>query len=336
MEEIEVTKEVSRFDKFFRGIIKKEDLLRYRKALFFLVFVVFLAYIFAGMVASLTLHALVQMGVAGKDLLLKEEQQGGAAFASSDGLNYRDLKRSIMERNVFNKDGTFPDEKVEEKVAETKKEDFDMNASCSAPTLKLTLLGTIYLGEGKSFATIKEDVYPEADIYTVGDLLIGHEEAQIAGIHRNRVIINNKGKKECLIIDLGEKLLGIPVEDEIVVKKTTATTASSANEPVVLQSSWVESELGPGFGKIIQSARLVPYVIADGSVGGFKIYAIDPGTIFEKIGLTDGDVITQVNDTVLQADSGFSLYQAFLDQREIRLHILRKAKTPQTILVQIK
>jgi type II secretion system protein C len=197
------------------------------------------------------------------------------------------------------------------------------------------LLGTIFLGDPKSsLATIKEDGYGEADIYAVGDLVVGNEDAIIADIGRNKVVINNRGKKECLAIDLGEKLLGL--DDSGSPAKAAPMVLTNSDSSITLQSSYVESELGPGFGRIIQSARLVPHTLDNGSVNGFKIFAIEKGTLFDKIGLAEGDVITQVNNTVLQAESGFSLYQSFLDEREIKLRVLRNAQTPQTITVQIK
>ena len=60
------------------------------------------------------------------------------------------------------------------------------------PRGPIELLGTIYLGRGgTSVATIKDKEYPESDVYKVGDKVIGNEQASIAGIERQKVIINN-------------------------------------------------------------------------------------------------------------------------------------------------
>lgn len=295
--------------------------------------IILVAFVLSGIATAFLIPMFAKNVVNGKDLATPQDVQ--LAF-SGGSINYRDAKKVVMERNVFNKEGTFPDEK-EKKTAEGKKEDFDMNAACQGSSLKLSLLGTIVFGEsGGSRATIKEEGYSEADNYQVGDMIVGSDEAQVVAIKRNKVVINNKGKKECLILDAGEKLLGIKTDDrDADLKKGSADALPPMQETQVLQSSWVESELGPGFGKIIQSARLVPNIDA-GNVNGFKIFAITKGTLFDKVGLGEGDVITQVNSTVLQAESGFALYQAFLDEKEVRLNILRKGKTPHSITVQIK
>ena len=104
----------------------------------------------------------------------------------------------------------------------------------------------------------------------------------------------------------------------------------------MLEEKYVQDELGPGFGTIIQKARLVPNT-ADGQMNGFKIFAIDQASLLGKTGLQNGDIITQVNETSLkQPEQGFALYQAFQDEREVRIHILRRGTTPMMITCRIK
>jgi type II secretory pathway component PulC len=64
---------------------------------------------------------------------------------------------------------------------------------------------------------------------------------------------------------------------------------------------------------------------------------VDANSLFGKVCLKNGDVITQVNETSLQQpDQGFALYQAFQDERDVRINLLREGKTPMTITIQIK
>ena len=54
--------------------------------------------------------------------------------------NLRNIKKNILKRNIFNRDGEFPDEdKEKEKIVDT----FDLKGPCKTSALKLTLLGTI-------------------------------------------------------------------------------------------------------------------------------------------------------------------------------------------------
>jgi type II secretory pathway component PulC len=71
-------------------------------------------------------------------------------------------------------------------------------------------------------------------------------------------------------------------------------------------------------------------------MNGFKIFAIDQSSMLGKTGLQNGDIITQVNETSLkQPEQGFTLYQAFQDEKEVRILILRRG-APMTITCRIK
>ncbi len=258
--------------------------------------------------------------------------------------NYRDIRKSIMDRNVFNSEGKFPDETSgENREGEGGMAVFDLNAPCQRSTLNIELLGTIYMGDSaQSFATVKEQGYPEADVYRVGDGIIGNEEVVVAAIERKKLILNNKGVKECLEL-AGDKL---PVaNDGFPTAPGAGSDPGGAPAPeagaggcggtVQLDGPYVESELGTGLAKIINAARMVPNTI-DNQVNGFKIFSINQGTILGRIGFQNGDVITQVNDTSLKLpDQGFALYQALQDEREIRINLLR-GSNPCTINVRIK
>ena len=250
--------------------------------------------------------------------------------------NFHSVKKQILERNLFNLDGELPDEtdKTDQAATEKRKEDFDESAPCIPSKLKLSLIGTIFLGNQKnSMATIKEAGFDEADIYRAGDQIIGMDDAVIVSIERNRVIINNSGNKECLEIKVAEAGRGSLFDES--GGKSSPSVEEVEGGTVLLQASFVESELGDGFGKIIQSARLVPNTV-DNRVNGFKVFAIQKNTLLDKIGLQNGDVITQVNDTVMEAEQGFALYQALLDERDITIRVLRQGKTPKTLHARIK
>lgn len=60
--------------------------------------------------------------------------------------------------------------------------------------------------------------------------------------------------------------------------------------------------------QIATQARVVP-VIEDGKTLGFKIFQIQPGSIFSGLGLKDGDLIRSINDYALDSpDKALELY----------------------------
>ena len=297
--------------------------------------VLFSSYVLASAASSFTIP-LMMKSISGQNKgSRKANPQIQASLKAEARPNFHKVKRSVLDRNVFNQNGEFPEEE-EEVVEQTTKTsgEFDMAGPCAPTTLKITLVGTLFFGDrSQSMATIKEAGF-EVDVYREGDAIIGHDGAYIVSIERNRVVINNSGSKECLAINLGgeDRLF---VEQGKSLKKKPSAGVESAGETVILSSAFVESELGDGFGKIIQSARLVPNMV-DQRVNGFKIFAIKKDSLLDKVGFKNGDVITQVNETVMEAEHGFALYQALLDERDLSIRVLRNGKTPTTLSVRIK
>ncbi len=286
---------------------------------------VFLAYFLASCLASLSVVLIFKAFDASARAQVKVIS---GELNLSDTTNYHLIKKEVMARNIFNTSGEFPPET--EKVSEKTEKTFNLHGACNPTALKATLLGVIVMGDATSVAVVKDPGSEDADIYRKGDYIIDADNAQVAAIQENLMILNNAGTKECLYTP------GFaPPAIALGVQGKAAKAGAAIAEPVTLQASWVEAELGDGFSKILQSARLVPN--AEGAkVKGFKIFAIQSGSLFDKIGLRDGDIIVQVNETVLEAEQGFTLYQSFLDEKNIVINILRGESSLQSLRVQIR
>jgi general secretion pathway protein C len=76
-------------------------------------------------------------------------------------------------------------------------------------------------------------------------------------------------------------------------------------------------------GQILTQARALPYV-EQGKTVGFRISEIVPGSIYEKIGLKNGDVIQQVNSQEVDDPAKFfQLYQGLRNERSITIDLIR-------------
>ncbi len=300
-------------------------------------------------ICASTLSGYLMSGMMGKAMQafnrmsVKNEASSNVNFAVSN--NYRDIEKSVKERNLFNSTGEFPNEAAADSKADTKKTDFDMNAPCNKASVNVALVGTIYMGEGgPSIATMQESGYSESDVYKVGDNIVGFDQASIVKIERNKVILNNAGVKECLELAgyvQKQETDGFPNisptsnPDGAKVAEGTQPEQPPGNSDCSFEENFVRDELGPGFSIIIQKARLVPNT-TENQMNGFKIFAIDQSSMLGKTGLQNGDIITQVNETSLkQPEQGFTLYQAFQDEKEVRILILRRG-APMTITCRIK
>lgn len=62
---------------------------------------------------------------------------------------------------------------------------------------------------------------------------------------------------------------------------------------------WVDRALTVNFTKTLQDAKANPYV-EGGQIKGFMMTRIKPDSVYEKVGLQDGDVIREINGTPLE------------------------------------
>jgi type II secretory pathway component PulC len=80
---------------------------------------------------------------------------------------------------------------------------------------------------------------------------------------------------------------------------------------------------GEGVARILSSARVVPYY-ADGQMKGMKVDKIKAKSVFEKIGLQNGDVITEVNGIVVdQIEATNAIFEEFATAESIEIAALR-------------
>ena len=87
--------------------------------------------------------------------------------------------------------------------------------------------------------------------------------------------------------------------------------------------------------QILTQARALPY-LENGKTTGFRLSEIVPGSIYEKIGLQNGDVIQKVNSQNVD-DPGkfFQLYQGLQNEQNISIDVLRGGQR-QTLNYEIR
>lgn len=256
--------------------------------------------------------------------------------------NYRDFRTAVVGRNVFNSEGTLPDEP---EPSENSANAFDPNGICQKPTVNVELMGIIATGNPEtSLATIQEKGYTIADIYRAGDKIINQETALIYSIEEDKVILNNNGVKECLDLNTVKTFAKAAIGNSTALAASSASSEGSDNPAEQcpptssnsLESSYVEEALGPGFSKILEAGRLVPFHRENAMVG-FKLIGVRGGSLWARANLASGDVITAVNgQSMAQPEKGFALYEALQGDKNIRVEFLKSGKTPCILNVEIK
>lgn len=110
----------------------------------------------------------------------------------------------------------------------------------------------------------------------------------------------------------------------------------SAQEGIVAidESRWqvskaVASNARANLNSLLQTARMIPE-INNGKTVGFKLVAIDKGSLLEKIGLRVGDLIVEINQVKLDSpEKALQIFQQVREANNITLGMMRDGK-PET------
>ena len=139
--------------------------------------------------------------------------------------------------------------------------------------------------------------------------------------HR-RVILDNAGKAEELALsedDAGPKVKARP--------KRTARQARrrpAKKETLNDRLAKLNGDDGQGISRILSSARIVPHYSEDGTMQGMKVDAIKADSLFEKVGLANGDVITEVNGIVVdRLEATSAIFEELSTAQEINVAATR-------------
>ncbi len=210
-----------------------------------------------------------------------------------------DSYRVISERNLF---GSTDKESSEIK--------FDVD-ELEPTKLKLVLLGTVCSNSNFGFAVIEDTDKRKQDLFRTGDTVAS---AEVIKILKGKVILRVDGRDEILSIKesgAGEGVYKKPVpspKGKITVSKTDIDDAFK------------------NMSQMLTQVRIRPYFSA-GKPDGFMVSRIKQASIFQKMGLKNGDVIQGVNDSPIgSADDMLGLYKGLQSGSEVTLNIKRRGK----------
>ncbi|HLA28262.1 MAG TPA: type II secretion system protein N [Syntrophales bacterium] len=211
----------------------------------------------------------------------------------------------IPQRNLFGS--------TDKAVAEKKQEAAKLEVALDLSTL-LVVKGTV-AGTGKDgFAVIEEKAKNKQSLYKVGNFVAG---AKLIKITRNAVTFQ---------IDNQEKVLRMMETQEVPLlpSRPGQQTASfpSMSGPMVISRNDVAASL-KDMGTMMGQAQIRPYYTA-GAPDGFLITNIRPGSLYEKVGLREGDIIQGTGDRkLLTADDWTFLYNSMKTGSSLTLKIKR-------------
>lgn len=229
----------------------------------------------------------------------------------------------IRDRNMFNEDG-----KIAPKLTP---DGTDMPLSEVDPVpsqLPLKLEGTlVHANPKRSVATVTLKTKNEARAFMVDHDIEGM--ARVVRIERRKLVFRNMNNNRLEYID-------IPKDSAVTFGMKAPQASAGGGEDVMKADDFNYTmrradiaKYTADLGSILQQARMVPNIVpgSGGRVDGFRFVAIQPNSIYEKLGFKSMDVIKKVNgEEVNSPTKAMELYNALKSGNRISLTIERNGR----------
>ena len=264
-----------------------------------------------------------------KVIILKDVEPNGAKSSTTSGFGM------IVERNIFGA--------TEKVVPPPVVEEVEQIETLEETTLKLSLLGTIAGDSESARAIILDQRKKNQDIYRVGDSV---QDAEIRQILRGKVILRHGEKDEILTMVEGSEKPGPPSKKDRRSKRAGRTPSKSPARPepgatvpdkqaavsedieevtIPITQDELQSSMN-NLNDLMTQVRVRPY-FRRGKPEGLIVSQIQADSIFNKLGLMNGDIIASVNGKQMSSpEEAFQLYNSLKSGSQVSIEITRRGQ----------
>jgi general secretion pathway protein C len=225
---------------------------------------------------------------------------------------------------------------------------FDRTATPVKSGLRAQLVaGVVSDRPRSSIASLIDLNTRETRVYGVGDALMG---AQVLSIERLRdekdatgtgfkvvAIVCNDGRKEFIDFEPGDGSSSGAARPPVVAAAPRPGEAPDADPAAAdavkkldgnryeIKRAYIDNALG-NLNNIATQARIVPS-FKNGVANGFKLFSIQPGSLYSAIGVENGDVIQRINGYEMNSpDKALEVYQKLRDAAHITIELERNGQ----------
>ena len=210
----------------------------------------------------------------------------------------------IVERNLFNTNKDAGSKPVSIEVETLKQTE-----------LKLKLWGTVSGLGGQTYAVIEEAKSRQQNLYKVGDAV---QNATVKMVFREKVILSVNGQDEVLEIE--------EVRGRASGRMPPRTATSSRRQKITLKRSQIESSV-KNVNELMKQVKIRPHT-ENGQAAGLMLSSIQRGSIFRRMGLRSGDVITGVNgSSLVSVDDALKIYENMKSSSNMSIEIKRRGRS---------
>ncbi len=232
-------------------------------------------------------------------------------------------RQTILDRNLFRVSTLLPERSAQNEP--------DLTAEqLEATRLPLKLLGTVASSEqGAAYAAIEDGQNHKKIVVRVGERLL--DKATVLRIERRRIVLQHGANREELALDDDQKVPGggirragaraaatPPAESTAELRDRIKRLSESSFQ--VQREAVDEAVANPA--ELFSAARILPRY-ESGAMVGVQLSSIKPGSLFEAIGIQNGDTVTQVNGiTVTSPQDTATLLKELTESSEFQVNVL--------------
>jgi len=188
-------------------------------------------------------------------------------------------------------------------------------------TLSLTLQGILSKEGDPNGGAIISTNRAEGKNYYVGQTIENADGATLHSVYADRVLLNRNGRIETLRFP-----------KELSASTGFAGMTPPMPQPVQNASGSLREVISENATRLTEIVRLAPHV-QEGQVVGFRVQPGRDRATFDKLGLAPGDVVTDINGTVLDdASQGIQVFQSLGESTQANVTVLRDG-VPQVIVI---
>ncbi|MFZ0890114.1 MAG: type II secretion system protein GspC [Candidatus Binataceae bacterium] len=203
------------------------------------------------------------------------------------------------------------------------------NAPAVAPSvpvvedLHLKLLGTSMVKHSKPYAILEDERTGKQSLYKLGEEI--PDAGKLAEVEKERVIVEYQGRR--IAVEMPSAPTPEPIRRTFRgllpgVGGPHSAVRRMAGNRFLVDRSTVEQSLS-NMGDLLTQMRATPNV-DNGRTDGFKISEVAPGSLFQQMGLTDGDVIQSINGRTLDDPArAIDMLRTLSDQQSVTISLLR-------------
>ncbi|UOF02328.1 type II secretion system protein GspC [Bdellovibrio reynosensis] len=233
----------------------------------------------------------------------------------------RGAYNSITSRNMFASNGEIPDPLVDKtKGPEAQKEQVPVPSQ-----LPLNLIGTlVHSNPDKSLAAIEVRGKNQVISYTPGKEIEGM--ASIVRVERQKVIFRNLNSNRMEYIEMKKDGNKVAFGASAVSAGGKEVQKAGDNNFVIKRADLLKYT--NDLSSVLMQARAVPNrEPGTGNINGFRLLDMQPGSIYEQLGLQRMDVIKSVDGTPVDSPAkAMELYNSLKNSPKVTLQVERNGK----------